>query len=271
MTEEQFDKHAVEYEKSLKSAEDLLASWQVYIQWVQDACPTSRMRVVALLDRAIKSLCKMDQYKDDERLLDLVLLYADKASNPISMFRYLNTNKIGVQYAKFYVRWALYLEDNGDAAKANKIYEEGIKRKAQPEMFMKTKHKQFQKRLIQQIQAAAKQPAATKRSGIRRRGALASRSSQRRPLGRVSKPNKENQRTNVVIHVDKEFSASAQPSLKKTLAELSTHHSWTEFPSILDQEKENEQAPSKWSEVTLADIVQPSPPSAEPEFKVFQD
>jgi hypothetical protein len=53
-------------------------------------------------------------------------LKTDYCEDPLEVFSYLKTNKIGEKDAVFYERWASALEHRGNQALCQKVYEAGI-------------------------------------------------------------------------------------------------------------------------------------------------
>lgn len=60
---------------------------------------------------------------------------------PLDIYSYMFDQKIGCQLSCFYESWAWALEQMGNTKKANMIYQEGIKRQAEPFDLLEKKYK----------------------------------------------------------------------------------------------------------------------------------
>jgi len=62
----------------------------------------------------------------------LILLQAEICKDPLSIYKHMQSNGIGVQYAPFYRVYAMAVAGKGDRTSAVKILELGIQREARP-------------------------------------------------------------------------------------------------------------------------------------------
>lgn len=60
---------------------------------------------------------------------------------PADLFSYMYDQKIGNELCCFYESWAWVLEQMGNTKQANMIYQEGIKRKAEPVDILERKYR----------------------------------------------------------------------------------------------------------------------------------
>jgi checkpoint serine/threonine-protein kinase len=71
---------------------------------------------------------------------------ARKQENPGDLFKYLAANEIGQQVAKYYIEYASFKENGGYIREATEIYQQGIKREAQPLEVLKNQYSKFKAR-----------------------------------------------------------------------------------------------------------------------------
>lgn len=127
--------------------DDPLVHWLAYIRFYQNTFPTDMHDQFLLMERCTRALVKMKQYADDDRFIAVCAKYADKTKDPAQVFKYLYSQKVGVQTALFWIAWAYVAEKDNDFPFAEKIFQKGIKKNAQPQQTLKVRYKQFQRRM----------------------------------------------------------------------------------------------------------------------------
>ena len=126
---------------------DPLMHWLSYIQFHQQAFPADTHTQFLLLERCFRALCPVRKYANDQRFLRICCMYAEKTNRAPEIFNYLYRQKIGVYVAIFWVAWAFVAEKEKDFAFAEKIFDKGIRQKAQPIKYLLQRQKQFQRRM----------------------------------------------------------------------------------------------------------------------------
>jgi hypothetical protein len=140
---------------------DPLSEWLAYIKWTEEVYPTGGLQsdTLTLLEKCTLYFKDSPQYKNDERYLDVWLKYADKCNDPTDIFTFLEANGIGVAFAKFYIAWASFLELKGNTEKAEKVYDLGIGRSAQPLDKLKRRQRAFHARLMEGVKRSLEEKA----------------------------------------------------------------------------------------------------------------
>jgi hypothetical protein len=126
---------------------DPLADWLSYIKFYQNSFPSDTRENFLIIERCLRALAKMKQYNNDDRFVSVCAKYADKTKDPGQVFRYLHQQKIGARTALFWIAWAFVAEKESDFPFAEKIFEKGISKKAEPLQMLKLRHHQFQRRM----------------------------------------------------------------------------------------------------------------------------
>ncbi|XP_049815906.1 mitotic checkpoint serine/threonine-protein kinase BUB1-like isoform X1 [Schistocerca nitens] len=114
--------------------DDPLEVWYHYIKWAEEHFPESGRteNIQKLLHNCLNKFNSSEEYFQDVRFIKLWLKYAEMAENPLQIYNQLSMCGIGAQCALFYKSWADELFRNGEFKKADKVFREGLKRKAQP-------------------------------------------------------------------------------------------------------------------------------------------
>jgi hypothetical protein len=131
----------------VEKGDDPLIHWLSYIKFYQDSFPSDTHHPFLLMERCTRALVKMPHYGNDPRFIGVCAKYADKTKDPMQVFKYLHTQKVGQNTALFWIAWAFVAEKNGDFPFAEKIFKKGISKSAQPLDQLKLRHKQFQRRM----------------------------------------------------------------------------------------------------------------------------
>lgn len=114
--------------------DDPLEGWYQYIRWAEQHFPENGRteNIQKLLHTCLNKFNSSEEYFQDVRFIKLWLKYAEVSENPLQVYNQLSLSGIGVQCAMFYKSWAEELFQNGDFKKADKVFREGLKRRAQP-------------------------------------------------------------------------------------------------------------------------------------------
>lgn len=94
-------------------AADPLEIYQRYVTWTLQSYPQGNSyasRLLLLLERCTREFRNHKRYIDDPRYLRFWLMYAELVSDPLVVYKYLETNNIGQKQAAFYEDYAEQLE-----------------------------------------------------------------------------------------------------------------------------------------------------------------
>ena len=127
--------------------EDPLIPWLSYIKFHQDSFPSDKHGEFLLLERCFRALAKHSRYANDVRFVRVCCKYADQTERPLEVFQYLYQQKIGGDLALFWMVWAFVAEKQEDYRLAQKIFDKGLRREAQPLNKLQERHRQFQRRM----------------------------------------------------------------------------------------------------------------------------
>ncbi|KAG5644700.1 hypothetical protein DXG03_007923 [Asterophora parasitica] len=115
--------------------------------------PSVESGLLELLEEATRVL-KDDRggkWRGDLKYLKLWLLYASFVERPTLIYRFLIANEIGTEFALLYEEYAAVLERDGRRKDADEAYALGIARRASPLDHLKSRHDDFQKRMMSNI------------------------------------------------------------------------------------------------------------------------
>ncbi|KYQ90213.1 putative protein serine/threonine kinase [Tieghemostelium lacteum] len=286
--------------------DDPIDNWLKYTKWVQQSYPGGNMKneLIVLLERCTKLFLSWEKYKNDPRYLRIWITYADMCSDPVEIFSFLETNKIGCNLSLLYEARAIVYENKGNYQQADLAYQQGIQRKAQPLERLQQKHSDFERRLIsrmkhqqqQGLQPQQQTPSQDQQSENKvSRSALGTISSstvgsERKSLAQPTKPsstmtNDDNQKKRKVpskssnsefmifddslgssqnVETNSKFLGSAA---KKTGGSGSVVV-WDELEPELHKHKENTQIAQKWTD---SKVPQKKVKSQGNEFQVYCD
>ena len=85
--------------------------------------------------------------KNDERYIKIWLKYFDLLEEPLPLFRFLCSNRIGERVSLFYIAWALVAEHAKNYGLADKVFTRGKNFSAKPKKVLANRQKQFQRRM----------------------------------------------------------------------------------------------------------------------------
>lgn len=141
------------------NSEDPLIHWLSYIKYHQDAFPSDTHYQFLLLERCFRSILHcpayQDQYRNDVRFVRVCVLYAERTSRALELFRYLYQQRIGTGTATFYMAWAWKAEKEQDYDLTDQILTKGIAKHAKPKHSLVQRLQQFQRRMKRRIRTKA--------------------------------------------------------------------------------------------------------------------
>ncbi|XP_067007843.2 mitotic checkpoint serine/threonine-protein kinase BUB1 [Anabrus simplex] len=145
-----------EYELQLRcyNGDDPLQVWFDYVNWVEQNFPKNGREgnYQVLLERCLSEFQDQKRYNEDERYVSMWIRYLNQlAIDPLELYKQVHAHGIGTQCAIYYENWAETLERSGDFKRADKVYVEGIKRKAQPLQELEFAHARFQVRVARRV------------------------------------------------------------------------------------------------------------------------
>lgn len=142
-----------ELEEALGATVDKSERLAAWVQLIVKTLETSKRRdaTLELLERCKEEYLKDTEFHNDERYIGVWLKLADFARDPIDIFTFMHTNKIGALCASFYIAWADVLERRNRVGDAEKVLTAGIRRKAQPADDLQAKRKHFETRQFLKI------------------------------------------------------------------------------------------------------------------------
>ncbi len=95
---------------------DALDAYSRFVDWTIEHYPqghSAESGIVELLEEATRSLKDNDSYRNDERYLNLWILYATYVDRPFDIYAFLVANDIGTGHARLYEEYALAHERIG--------------------------------------------------------------------------------------------------------------------------------------------------------------
>ncbi|XP_066489107.1 mitotic checkpoint serine/threonine-protein kinase BUB1 beta [Tiliqua scincoides] len=195
----QQQKREFESEIRFYCGSDPLDVWDRYIKWTEQTFPQGGKdsNLSAVLERAVKALNEQQRYYQDARYLSLWLKFGNCCSEPLDLYSYLHSQKIGTSLAQLYITWAEELEARGNYKKADLIFQDGLLCKAEPLDKLLSHHRQFQARVSRQalqdleedsdveedLGLSASEPQRTTLAELKGRG----KKTVRAPISRVGK------------------------------------------------------------------------------------
>ena len=88
-----------------------------------------------------------ERYRNDNEYIKLWVAYADLVPDPADIFKFLHSHRIGEDIALLYMAWGWVAEARGNYAFADKVYQRGIARKANPIERLQSRYRDFQRRM----------------------------------------------------------------------------------------------------------------------------
>ncbi|XP_071019712.1 mitotic checkpoint serine/threonine-protein kinase BUB1 beta-like [Oncorhynchus clarkii lewisi] len=171
----QQQRQAFELELRMYTGDDPLDIWDRYLKWTLKTYPqgSKESSLTAMLERAVQLFAHDKKYYDDPRYINLWINLAQNSMEPLEMFSYMQDNGIGLTRADLYIAWAEEFEKHGNFQRADAIFHEGLKCRAQPMDKLQQYHNGFQARVAHQAWSATEEepePARTSMVDLRPRG-----------------------------------------------------------------------------------------------------
>ncbi|XP_010887838.2 mitotic checkpoint serine/threonine-protein kinase BUB1 beta [Esox lucius] len=130
----QEQRQAYELELRRFTGDDPLEVWDRYLKWTLQTYPErgKESGLKDLLERAVQQLSGDNKYYNDPRYVSLWIMLAQNSLDPLEMFSYMQARGIGLTQAALYIAWAEEYMRQGNFQKADAIFQEGLKCRAQP-------------------------------------------------------------------------------------------------------------------------------------------
>ncbi|KAJ7717636.1 Mad3/BUB1 homology region 1-domain-containing protein [Mycena maculata] len=193
--------------------DDSLEAYCRLINWTLENYPqghSAESGLLELLEEATRVL-KDDRdgrWRGEIKYLKLWLLYASFVEKPTIIYNFLIANEIGTEFALLYEEFAAVLERDGRRKEADDTYLLGIARRVSPLEHLKSRHMDFQKRMMcaPALPAALAPAIDTKRTALATTSAASTSSlPARAPISRDS----ANARIQVFVDPESEFADAA--------------------------------------------------------------
>ncbi|XP_037550662.1 mitotic checkpoint serine/threonine-protein kinase BUB1 beta [Nematolebias whitei] len=145
-------RQAFESELRIYDGDDPLSVWDRYIKWTEQTFPQGgkESNLATLLERAVTRFSEEKDYYNDPRYVEFWIKFAENCSEPLDIYRYMQAQGIGVTQAAFYIAWSEEHENQGNYQKADLVYQEGLKKFAEPHDRLLQFHKALQARVSRQ-------------------------------------------------------------------------------------------------------------------------
>ncbi|KAG7094888.1 hypothetical protein E1B28_005695 [Marasmius oreades] len=133
--------------------DDPLEAYWTLVSWTLENYPqgqSAESGLLELLEEATRVLkdARGGRWRKEMKYLKLWMLYASFVEKPGMIYRFLLANEIGTDDAILYEEYAAILERGGRRKEADQVYTLGVARKAAPLERLKSKHADFQKRMM---------------------------------------------------------------------------------------------------------------------------
>ncbi|KAJ7170253.1 Mad3/BUB1 homology region 1-domain-containing protein [Mycena crocata] len=171
--------------------DDPLEAYCHLVNWTVENYPhghSAESGLLELLEEATRVL-KDDRdgrWRREMKYLKLWLLYASFVEKPTIIYNFLIANEIGTDFALLYEELAAVLERDGRRKEADDAYLLGIARRASPLDHLKSRHTDFQKRMMiaSALPAAPSPVVDAKRTALATTSAASSSLAPRAPTSR---------------------------------------------------------------------------------------
>uniref|UniRef100_A0A7S1XHP9 Protein kinase domain-containing protein n=1 Tax=Compsopogon caeruleus TaxID=31354 RepID=A0A7S1XHP9_9RHOD len=131
---------------------DPLSPWIKYIRWMQEKANTvsalSSDQMIEVLQRCCSEFAMTPKYANDPRFLRVFVRYADMASDPLQVFRYMASQGIGQELALYFEALAVVYESRRNYVEAGATYESGVRKRARPVERLVSRHQEFKARMV---------------------------------------------------------------------------------------------------------------------------
>ena len=133
-----------------EGAAEALGAWGALLRWARErgaGAGPGRVDRVALLEECLRGVGRAEELREDPALLGVYLEYADLVPNPAQVFQFMEANRVGLEFAKFYEARARFLEARGNVRGALGVFEAGIAKMAFPVERLRRKARELQLRV----------------------------------------------------------------------------------------------------------------------------
>ncbi|XP_071550676.1 mitotic checkpoint serine/threonine-protein kinase BUB1-like [Panulirus ornatus] len=146
-------RHKFEEELRTYSGNDPLDVWYRYALWVEQNYPKGGKEgnLMKLIEKCVTAIHNNietnEKYRNDSRILDLWIKYANLFPNPLEIYQTLEAKGLFTAVAEFYINWSWEMEKIGNFKRADAIYQTGLQLGAKPLNTLEEAHKKFQIRI----------------------------------------------------------------------------------------------------------------------------
>lgn len=306
---------------SLSALPDPLVPFLSHVNFLTESAPSDTGSLFLALEKATRTFLAPEapggagpggagRYLSDPRYVRLCIMYCDKTSSPLAVFKFLHDRGVGRALSLFWIAWAWVAEKGEDYKLAEKIFKKATEEGSgvEPRKVLESRYKQFVRRMSRHwlkkaeeeernaedpdlAEAEASRPAL---SGM----SLAASSTSSRQRSRASQQQQQQQRSLSApasadpnanpapffeIFDDAAVPASNDDSFFAPTQDPDT--SLSVFATEADRAKENTGQATKWNDPLAASshapgtamdslfsiAAAPQSEPAEPAFAVFED
>ena len=135
------------------SGADLLSVYYDYILWVEQNYPLggNEANLKTLLEKCIEQFYTTDQYRNDQRLLEVFFKLIKRVDSPLELFTFFHDNGFATKLSQFYINWSFHLENHKNCRKAAEVLRKGLQEKAQPMASLKRTLEELEVRVAKAI------------------------------------------------------------------------------------------------------------------------
>ncbi|GLB42133.1 putative mad3/BUB1 hoMad3/BUB1 homology region 1 [Lyophyllum shimeji] len=212
--------------------------------------PSVESGLLELLEEATRVL-KDDRggkWRGDLKYLKLWLLYASFVERPTLIYRFLIANEIGTNFALLYEEYAAVLERDGRRKDADEAYALGIARRAEPLDHLKSRHDDFQKRMMSNT---LPRPAPAAPSAPTTRPVLASTSTSRSSTASSTQAPSRGSNSSRAPSSNAPLQIFVDPTGSESQAAEFSSNTWTDLGTRKSRIKENVPETKKLAGTTL--------------------
>ncbi|KAL1752363.1 Mad3/BUB1 homology region 1-domain-containing protein, partial [Schizophyllum commune] len=251
--------------------DDPLEAYCRLVKWTMESYPeghNAESGLLELLEEATRVLKdhRDGRWRGEMKYLQLWLHYTSFVNKPTTIYKFLLANEIGTQFALLYEEYAAVLERDGRRKAADEVYLLGIARHAEPLDHLKSRHQEFQKRILCAAMAPPPEtPAPAPAAGPSRRTALATSSSRSTAPLASAPANTSRPRPNATIRPFVDGAGGAEEDAAPAT------NPWPELGGRKERVKENVPAKKKMAGTTLRQSSRTKRPAAGPSIVPYRD
>ena len=282
------DGERLKFEHQIANCDDdqLLDRWQEYLAWTRQHFPMAgqQSRLVELYERCTRELM-VSQLLQDPRYVQMWLDYAALVQNPLDIYRFLDHNGVGVQSAKLYVAWAMYLELCKRYPEVEALYHTAKQRGARPKELLQSHYENYAqenvKRLKEQFASMGSDLSDAPRVSDENQGLRAAFNPlqpdrdglvpSHRPVWSPFAGGGQSSRGLSTAAAQPSGNPKALRIFQDSAPAPASSFAWTALPPERERRKENLRAPVRWPEAT-GPALEPRQKRAKPNaLEVFED